>query len=251
MEAKKKGPVVRKKYTIVVEDNQVVSIEIDGKKYESWIEIEDNIDQQKVERMVDAATDIFIDEDFATRTTSSLGKIVVSVFGVVSLILLTIAVIAGINTGRAVTREESAPGRVTGNRVLHDSEGDTLYYPVVAFSLPNGSIKTVELSTGSWPAMYEAGEEVTVLYDPANPDQVRIQSLTSTIGMWLVAIITGTLGLIFLGATGFAWWMLRRRRRKKRPGQAASRSDGLGESTGDAAAGGREMPGCSMGRSGC
>lgn len=201
--------MARKKYTIVVEDGFVTAIEIDGTKYDSWIEIPDNIDQQKVERMVDAATESYSDEDFETRTTSSMGKIVVSVFLAVSLILLAIGVVSGINTGRVTAREQPAAGRVTSYTTQVDSDGTRVSFPVVAFSLPDGSIKTVQASEGSTDPSYEVGQQVTVLYDPQNPNQARIKSLGSWIEAWALTIITGVMGGIFLGATGLAYWMVR------------------------------------------
>ena len=51
-------------------------------------------DDRVVERMADAATKVYADEDFETRTTSSLGKIVVPVFLAVALIMLAIGVVA-------------------------------------------------------------------------------------------------------------------------------------------------------------
>jgi hypothetical protein len=201
--------MTRKRYTIIVEDDMVVGVEVNGQKYDAAIFIPDNIDQQRVEKMGEAATEIFPDEDFETRTTSSLGKIVVSVFLAVALIMLAIAVISGVNTGKATAREQSAPGRITSFSVQADSEGTRIYYPVVAFTLPDQSINTVQLDVGSSPPSYEVGQQVTVLYDPANPNQARIKSFGGALGVWALTLITGVMGLIFLGATGFAYWMVR------------------------------------------
>jgi hypothetical protein len=207
--------MARKKYSIVVDEDEVISIEVNGVKYDSWIEIPDNIDQQRVEKMASAATKTFKDEDFSTRTSNSLGMIIVPVFGVVALILLAVALISGIGAGRAMSREVSAPGRVTSLHMLIDSEGSQVYYPVVAFTLPDHSINTVEMNEGSSPPSYSVGQDVTVLYDPANPNQARIKSIGGALGMWALAIITGLMGVIFLGAAVLAWWMLRPEKTRK------------------------------------
>ncbi len=107
-----------------------------------------------------------------------------------------------------MARETSAQGRIVSNVSAQDSEGDTFYYPVVAFELPDESINTVQLDTGSSPPSYEVGQQVTVMYDPAHPDQAHIKSVMGNIDRWLVTIITGILGVAFAIATGFAYWLL-------------------------------------------
>lgn len=102
---------------------------------------------------------------------------------------------------------------VRQSRGGYDSQGtyeppQDYYYPIVEFSLPNGTRKTVQLSEGSWPAAYEKGEEVTILYDPDKPINARIQSTSSNILKWLVPGITGILGVSFLIAAVVVGWFL-------------------------------------------
>lgn len=125
-------------------------------------------------------------------------KIILSIFLAVSILMFAIAIIAAIITGRALARESSAPGHVVDLVLRRDQSGQELHHPVVEFYLPDESLKLIELTEGSWPPAYEKGQSVTVLYDPARPLNARIQSASSTFLQWLVSIITGVLGVIFL-----------------------------------------------------
>jgi hypothetical protein len=56
------------------------------------------------------------------------------------------------------------------------------------------------MSEGSSSPQYEAGDEVTVLYNPNRPLDARIKSFGSSALMWVLPGITGILGVAFLGA---------------------------------------------------
>jgi len=74
------------------------------------------------------------------------------------------------------------------------------YYPVVEFVASDGKRRNIQMSEGSYPASYEVGDDVVVLYEPDHPIDVRIQSMSSTIGMWILPGITGIIGIGFLVA---------------------------------------------------
>lgn len=141
-------------------------------------------------------------------------RIIVRVFGAVAFILLTIAAISAYTTIQTLSREQRAPGRVV-DLVAHsvqstsDEDAQLFYYPVVEFNLPDETHLRIELSQGSRPPSHAKGERVTILYNPAQPQQARIQSFTSTLLLWIVPFITGLLGLIFAGVTLFAYRLLR------------------------------------------
>jgi hypothetical protein len=88
-------------------------------------------------------------------------------------------------------------------------EYEEFYYPVVEFNLPDETLKTVQLSEGSWPAAYEKGDPVTILYDPQQPNNARIQSASSNFLVWILPGITGLVGAAFLAAALVARWFLR------------------------------------------
>jgi hypothetical protein len=86
-----------------------------------------------------------------------------------------------------------------------DEDAQLFYYPVVEFNLPDETHLRIELSQGSRPPSYAKGDQVTILYNPVQPNQARIRSFTSALLLWVVPLITGLLGLIFAGTTLFAY----------------------------------------------
>jgi hypothetical protein len=135
---------------------------------------------------------------------------IVAIFLGIAVIMLSIAGISIASTTRALSREVSAPGNVLDYAASQDEDGQVFYYPLVEFYLPDGSRQRAQLPIGSSSQDYIRGEAVTILYDPTKPDSsARIQSFGGAVSMWLLPLITGTMGLIFLGAALFAWWFLK------------------------------------------
>jgi hypothetical protein len=64
--------------------------------------------------------------------------------------------------------------------------GCCVYSPVIEFVANNDQTYTFEGDNASDPPAYEVGEEVSVLYDPANPDTAQINKWTER---WLMPII--------------------------------------------------------------
>jgi hypothetical protein len=78
-------------------------------------------------------------------------------------------------TGQVVELEES-----------NSSEGGCcVYSPVIEFQV-NGQTYSFDGDTASDPPAYEVGEEVSVLYDPADPDTAQINKWSER---WLMPII--------------------------------------------------------------
>jgi len=148
-------------------------------------------------------------EEFEPIDTSGLSKILFALFLGITVLLLAVTAISAAITGRTLASEKRAPGQIFDVIARVDSDGDTYYYPVVEYYLPDSSRRRVELSEGSWPPAYEAGQPVTVLYDPNQPSRARIASLSGTLGILTLPIITGFLGLAFLAATIFTHWIFK------------------------------------------
>ncbi len=205
-----------KKYSIQMEDDQVVAVEVDGIQYDDPGQIPDAQDREKILELISKSTDEDFDREFEEefreleRQSAGAPKIIISVFLGVALLMLVIALISTVSTIRALSREANAPGRVVDMTVRQSRDSETqvvneYYYPVVEFDLPDGTRKRVQLSEGSWPPEYEIGQPVTVLYDPAHPLDARIKSLSSTLLMWILPGITGIVGIVFLGVTLLVW----------------------------------------------
>jgi hypothetical protein len=78
-------------------------------------------------------------------------------------------------TGRVVRLEESSSSE----------SGCCVYSPVIEFDM-NGQTYSFEGDTASDPPAYEVGEQVSILYDPADPDTAQINKWSER---WLVPLI--------------------------------------------------------------
>lgn len=213
-----------KKYSLNIENDEVVSVEVDGVPYDHPDQIPDPEDRAKILLLMEKSTGDDFDQDFdqefeaefrqLERQSAHFPIIIVSIFLLIAVIMLTIASIATVSNVRTLSREQSTPGRVVDLTVRPswDSERRTstdYYYPVVEFYLPGEVRQTVQLSEGSWPPAYQVGDSVTVLYDPEQPLDARIDSVSSTVLMWILPGITGVIGAIFLAVGLSVWWFLK------------------------------------------
>lgn len=203
-----------KKYAVHVEDGEVISVEVDGKKYPGPEQIADPRDRAKIERMIDGA--LADDEDFApaepagATTGGDPTKIILGVFLGVAALMLLITAIAGFFAAQRMGREQQAQGTVVEMVRRSDSESGAYYYPVVAYLVQGKGILTVELPTGSYPPAYEVGEVLSLRYDPRQPGDVRVQSPLGFLDLWILPLITGFLGVAFLGAVLMVRWITKK-----------------------------------------
>lgn len=184
-----------RKYSLNIENDEVVSVEVDGVVYATPDDIPDPEDQHRIEMMMPLSFDTAPVPGAAAGI--AVEKILAGVFFVVALITLSIAVFSALYIRDELAREQSVPGRVADLVARRDSDGDEIFYPVVEYVLPDGMPKRVELSFGTSPPSYAKGDAVTVLYDPEDPSDARIDSTGSAIVEWLVPMITGVIGLAF------------------------------------------------------
>jgi hypothetical protein len=196
----------KKKYSLNVQNDRVVSVEIDGVVYSSPDKIPDPEDQARMEFLVNS----FPGADFGSSAESSgLPRIVFGIFLGVAVLMLVIFSISAFFTARGLSKEVSAQGQVIEMLAQRDSEGTILSFPVVQFFLPDGSRVTARISEGSYPPAYQVDQEVTVLYDPRGPEVARIKSFGSTLLRWTLPIISGILAAAFILAAFFARWIAR------------------------------------------
>lgn len=96
----------------------------------------------------------------------------------------------------------STTGTVVELIYEEDSEGDETYYPVIEFSTQSGESLRHKSRGGSYPAPYDIGEGVEILYNPANPHEAQINSFTE---LWLFSYILLGIGALFVlfGVLGF------------------------------------------------
>lgn len=209
-----------KSYSVKMENEAVVSVEVDGIHYASPDEIPDPEDRDRINLMISSPADeefdeVFDDQEFEAEfrriqeETSRFPKLLVAIFLGVAGIMLAIAAFSAFNAVRTQSREQSAPGQVVAlvaSRTRDSNTGEikAYTYPVVEFAAPGQPLQTVQMSVGSWPPAYAEGDSVTVLYDPQQPRNARIKSFSSTLLLWLLPVLSTVLGGSFLIATLFA-----------------------------------------------
>ncbi|MBK8046686.1 MAG: DUF3592 domain-containing protein [Anaerolineales bacterium] len=150
------------------------------------------------------------DENGAEPKESPVFAIVlVAVFVGVAILMLAIAGVSASITMRTLNGERQTTGRIVELAMRRDFSGNDYFYPSVEFALPDGVTQTVQLTQGYWPAPFMRGETVGIIYEAAQPRNARIASAADGFERWLVTIITGVIGIAFLGATVIVWWVVK------------------------------------------
>lgn len=213
-----------KRYSINWEDGEIVSFEVDGVQYAQVDQIPDDEDRAEMRRLVAKSSgeesglnsDQALDKAFEAeirdleRQAKRFPKVIAGVFLALSFFMLAIGVISGARTGAALSKERTASGLVVDLVAQADEDGQTFYFPVVRFELPDGTQQQIQLPEGSSIPEQSKGEVVTILYDPERPTgSARIQSSASTALKWVMPAITTFLGVAFLAAALFAHWMFK------------------------------------------
>jgi hypothetical protein len=106
----------------------------------------------------------------------------------------------GYGSLKLVLYGESAPGVVT--EIVRDGD---MYEPVFRFRLPDGAAHQVK-GLGAGAPEFAVGDEVTVLYAPANPDDFAIDDFAQ---LWQSAIIVAGFGGFWLMFGAVAWALAR------------------------------------------
>jgi flagellar basal body-associated protein FliL len=210
-----------KKYSINWEDETPVSFEVDGVAYNSLEDVPNPKDRRKLEAMLDTSEEVEqsfedfdkkFDKEFAEMKTDSkkMESIILWIFSGVAVLMLLIAGISSFFNLQKLSKEQSADGVVVDvvkHRQYIDEQDDVYddyYFPVVRFTASDGKTRELEMSEGSSSQEYEAGNKVTVLYNPDHPLDARVKSVGSSMLMWILPGITGILGVAFGGAV----WMV-------------------------------------------
>ena len=115
---------------------------------------------------------------------------------VLGLALLGGAGFAAYYQQRKLSGRQPADGQVIELvREIVNPGSPGIYCPVVRFHTPNGVEYEFKSEHGSRPSMYKVGQKVTVLYDPADPEQADIRS---AVGRWLAPAVMVFIGLGFI-----------------------------------------------------
>jgi hypothetical protein len=182
-------------FEVIVEGDEVVAVRVDGVRYESALDLDDEFQQGWVSALLMTSPSPI--QLSANAKPFPVEKVVAGVFLLVALITLSVAGITGLSAWNAMRQEISVRGRVVELVSRKDSAGNEAFYPRVEFVLPKGTKQSVQLAEGSWPAAHQPGDVVTVIYDRERPATARIDSASGSIARWIATIITGVLGVAF------------------------------------------------------
>jgi hypothetical protein len=121
----------------------------------------------------------------------------VPAFGLIFLVI-GVGLVAGCffaftRTKRFLASAQEARAEVIGLQQRHGNNQGRVYYPVLRYRTQAGATKEVVSSVGSNPPRYKEGDSVVVLYDPAQPGDVRIHSFFN---VWVGPLVLGVLGVI-------------------------------------------------------
>ncbi len=106
---------------------------------------------------------------------------------------------------------ETVEGEVIDNVLISSPDPDDFtresssYHPVVRFRTVDGGTSSFTEGVGTYPAKYELGDKVTVLYDPANPSDAQIRSWE----MWFPPILFMVIGVLPAGIGGGIMLLIR------------------------------------------
>lgn len=196
-----------KNYSVNHKKDGTVIYEIDGALYADLARVPDESDRAMLAAMEDDSFKRELEDDAGksmdagapAADTARMRTIFLGAFGAIAVLMLLVAAVSSYSVIERVNRELTAPGSVV-DTVVQQEYGDNsgFSYPVVAFTDRDGENHTVQVSEGSSPPEWAAGDAVTVRYDPSYPEGARIESWTSDLLLWLLPGITGMVGTGFL-----------------------------------------------------
>lgn len=131
-------------------------------------------------------------------------RIYYGIFLTAAAAMLVAALVTGGAAVQAKFVEQSVQGYIVDMVAGEDATGIAVDFPVVRFTLADGSRQTVR-TAGSAPAAYQVDDPVTILYDPAQPDQAYIATSDAALSRWIAPAITSVLSVAFLLATALIY----------------------------------------------
>ncbi|MFZ4766931.1 MAG: DUF3592 domain-containing protein [Roseimicrobium sp.] len=118
------------------------------------------------------------------------------------LVFIAISGLAWWKTSRTIEDWKMVPGKVVRLEALQSAGRDgssmrntTSYTPVFSFLDEAGKEHNVTCTRGEKVGAYQRGDNVMVLYNPADPESAYLYSFAR---YWLLPVIFGTVGSIFL-----------------------------------------------------
>ncbi len=128
------------------------------------------------------------------------GVLMGTLFATVGVGVLVVVAFMVVDNIRFITSSQRAEGVIVRveSRSSTDSDGDTStsYYPVVSFRVGDQDYTARSGNSVPTESDYVEGQRVTVLFNPTNPPEARIESFST---MWLLVTVLGVFGGGFFG----------------------------------------------------
>lgn len=105
-------------------------------------------------------------------------------------------------------RALTAQGQVVKLEYRRSNDGGS-YYPIVRWIAPDGSAHRFKGRFGTSPSAYDVGEEVEVLYDPADRSDARLGGAMG----WAMPVLLLVMGVVFVFVSWLMWTTPARERR--------------------------------------
>ncbi len=109
-------------------------------------------------------------------------------------------------TAQMVSSFVATRGTVVDNVWHAFASGGASYVPVIEFQTHDGQVTRFTDGIGTYPAEYEVGAEVDVLYDPEDVQQARVYSWKR---IWFGPTLITSIGLLPLLIGGGLVWLMR------------------------------------------
>ncbi|MEN8516505.1 DUF3592 domain-containing protein [Burkholderia sp. RS02] len=135
------------------------------------------------------------------------------------VVLLVLAAVLAVTTGRATGHLVRAPGTVV--RIVQDSDAMRAYRPIVAYLANDGQRREIAGNTASTVPAYDIGESVDILLDPAHPD--RLALIDDFAQRWFPVAVPTLLAIASFAIGGLLIAGERRRRPSDPPPARAAR----------------------------
>jgi hypothetical protein len=98
-------------------------------------------------------------------------------------------------TKRFLAHAREAQAEVIGLRQRLGDNHTRVYHPVLRYQTREGATHEVISSVGSHPPRHKEGDRIAILYNPERPEEVRIHTFFN---VWLVALVLGGMGGLFV-----------------------------------------------------
>jgi hypothetical protein len=206
---------MKKKYSIEWANGQVVSIAVDGERYDFLDQIPDPTDRAEVQRRIAKARykNKKSSPSQISNGADNFSKYFAMGFLAISILMFGIMAFAIQSELRKQAREKRAPGLVVMVLAGEGTGGELVYVPSVEFALPNGNRQMFQISEADAPDRYQKNQAVSVIYDPKNPSDARLNS--GDVERWILPGITGFLGFSFLIPPLIIGWLGRSKARSR------------------------------------